>query len=515
MGINFYKIEDVYLQSYYYYSAQISNNDLLELNSYKIRNILSLVFNKKTKDLILENLFNIEGTFLSSETKENLFRYLSLEERNDLILFLSTYLDYQKNSEWHNTIIQEFNNTSINTIIIPTLILNHELILTELKLLFPRKKFIDWLNYNETIEVLILDYNHAWKKRNLLRIKESNFKAYFLNHFFKHTYQWKIYKEEYNTFKCFNTQTRNLLIDKKVLTEVKENLKTFKPGNILNEWDVLHENEHSNSFNPQDEIVIWYASSNSNKYRINSSFLLEKEGEFIIKNSKELISNPEEFEKKFYFSNLENIISQIDLNELNKAIEKDKSINQIIQPLWSKFNLNENNGMLWKQLLKRKAIEYGIKIIFEEIEKISGVSQFISLNTFENAYCNPENNTIIPREKKVFKAICRYLNLPLEYRAAIHRERNLIGGHSQELNSNLKELIQAIVEYGVLDKNKVDDELLDILNQSIEKIENRVDMEYFGFTRESLLYACIAICYEIINKMRLKPILIIEYIKPN
>ena len=177
--------------------------------------------------------------------------------------------------------------------------------------------------------------------------------------------------------------------------------------------------------------------------------------------------------------------------------------------------MNEQDGRLWKQLLKSKINVDGLDKVFCEIEDILKIKQFVSITTFENAYCNPTNITIIPREKKVFKAICQYLELPLEYRAAMHRERNLIGGHSEQFHSKLKELIKAIVEYRVLDKHKNDDELLELLNQSIEKIESKVDMDYFGFTRESLLYACLAICYEILDKMKLKPILTIEHIIPN
>jgi hypothetical protein len=40
-------------------------------------------------------------------------------------------------------------------------------------------------------------------------------------------------------------------------------------------------------------------------------------------------------------------------------------------------------------------------------------------------------------------------------------------------------------------------------------------MEYFGLTRESLPYVCVAICYEIIDKMKLKPIFKIEHVIPN
>lgn len=91
----------------------------------------------------------------------------------------------------------------------------------------------------------------------------------------------------------------------------------------------------------------------------------------------------------------------------------------------------------------------------------------------------------------------------------------MTGGHSQELHSKLKVLITAIVEYGILDNHKNDNELLEILNHVVDKIENRVDMDFFGFTRDALLYACIAICYEIIEKMKLKAIIKIEHVIPS
>lgn len=428
---------------------------------------------------------------------------------------MSNYLDYQIESGWYSTLTEFLHSESINTIVIPSLILKNDLIYTQLKKLFPQKNFIDWHGYNLKSEVLILDYNHAWKKKNIFSVHNSSSHMFFLKHFFENTYNWIVYNDDKHLFNRINTKTRELLFGIEILDEIKENLKSLRPQKSLNEWDVLHESDHKNSFILQEEIIIYYNSKNSNKYRFSSSFLLVKDNKYIIKNAIDLASNPGLFEKEYKFSNLENIIYQIDLGKLNKAIEKDTSISQIIKPLWNKFDLNEQDGRLWKQLLKRKINEYGIDVVFCKIEEKSGIKKFVSLNTFENAYCNPENTTIIPREKKVFKAICQYLELPLEYRAAMHRERNLIGGHSEQFHSKIKDLIMAIVEYGVIDMNKSDDELLEILNQYIEKIESKVDMDYFGFTRESLLYACIAIYYEILDKMRLKPILMIEHILPS
>jgi len=424
-------------------------------------------------------------------------------------------LDYQIESEWYSILSQVLNTESINTILIPTPILKHDLILAQLKTLFPKKKFVDWLGYNETSEALILDYNHAWKKRNIFTVQDSNSVSFFLKHFFENTYQWKKYNEDRHLFNRMNTKTRELLIGKDELTEVKEKLRLLKPKNSLNEWDVLHESDHKNFLNPQEEIVVYFNLSNSNRYRFSSSFLLAKDKKYTVKNAKDFIINPAQFEGMYSFSNLENIIAQIDLSKLNKAIEKDESIIQIIHPLWEKFKLDKNDGRLWKQLLQQKSKKYGLEKVFFEIEEASGIKNFVSLKTFENAYCNPENSTIIPREKKVFKAICQYLELPLEYRAAMHRERNLVGGHSQELHIKLKEIIKAIIEYGVLDKHAHDDALLEILNYSVDKIEKRVDMDYFGFTKDSLIYACIELCYEITDKMKLKPIHKIEHVIPN
>ena len=143
MNINFYKIEDLQLLSYNYYATQVSNNDLLELNGFKIRNILSFAFNIEIRDLILENLFNANGTFLTSETKDNLFRYLSIDERDDLKNHLSNYLDYQIESNWYKTLTKVLITESINKIVIPTPLLNNDLILTQLK--------IDKSSYSEEI----------------------------------------------------------------------------------------------------------------------------------------------------------------------------------------------------------------------------------------------------------------------------------------------------------------------------------------------------------------------------
>jgi hypothetical protein len=515
MSIHFHEIEDCKLISYYYYLDQVSNNGLRELNGFKIRNILSVTFNTKIRNLVLRDLFNENGRFLTDETKDNLFRFLSTDELDDLKNLLYSYLDYQIESSWLDYVCEVLTESGLNTIIVSSHVLGNYGILNELKALFPHKRFLDWHNINDTTPALFIDYNQSWKKRNIFNYKHNNSKFIFLKHFFENVYKRRIYNDEKQIFEILNVPLRKQLFGDEILAGMKANLDSLKPSESFNEWDLLHDSDDRNSNNPQEEIIIQYNLDRSNRYRTTASFLLYKEKKYFIASAKELVTNSSRFENIFEFSHLETIIGELDLNELNKAIQKDESINLVIQPLWNKFNLNEENGSLWKQLLKKKIQENGLLSVYSEIERMAALKNFVSINTFKNTYCNPNSPSVIPREKRIFKAICKYLELPLEYRLAIQRERILIGGHSQELHVKLKAFIEAIVELGVLDIHKNDDKLLETLNGVIEKIEERVDIEYFGFNRDSLLYACIGLCYEITNKIRLKPIVKIEHIIPN
>jgi hypothetical protein len=517
MNINFFEIEESQLISYNYFKSQVNNNDLLELNGYKIRNIISLTFTEQMKNIVIENIFNSNGTFLSSQTQENLYKYLSPEEICDFKVHLSNYLDIQINSGWLDIIKKTLNENSINTLIIPTLALENQMILKQLKLLFPNKKFIDWLNFNEKSKVLILDFNHVWKKRNIFTLNQSITHSCFLKHFFENPYYWKIYNDEKIIYKSINTSTRISIFSSEVIDEIKIKLDSLKPKFQENGWARLLDEDLNNTYNyvSKDEIKLYFENQRGINYPIKNSFILFKNNEFLLKNGTELIESTHIYEGEFKIANLDNIISSIDIKKITDAIEKDKSIYKIIFPLWEKYNLNEKNGSLWKQLLKRKSDFLGIDKVFSDIEEISNNKQFVSLYTFENTYCNPENKTIIPRAKKIFKSICQYLELPMEYRAAIQRERNLIGENSEEGRLKIKALISIMIECKIFDQPKDDESLLESINHSVDKIENNVDIDFFGSTRESLIYSCIAIYYEVLEKLKLKLIVKIEQIIPN
>ena len=499
MKINYFSIDNSQLISYSVFVSILNNNNLIELNSFKMRNLFSLIFNNQMRDYVVDDIFRENGSLLNNDTKNELFRNLSIFERDELKNYLLTYLNYQIESKWLSTVYDFLNDKNKYIIIISNLVLNDSFLMKHLMKHFPKKKFKDWVGYDGLCDALILDYNHAWKKRNLFTIENTNSTGYFLSHYFKNVYDWKVYNDQKHLFNRLNSPTRISIFTPIIIDEIKSKLTSLKPTEKIDDWLIFreHENSHNNSFNPQEEIILHFSSTKRNKYSINSNFLVTKDTSFFIKNSRELLLQPSSFIGVYQISNLENIISKIDLGKVNQAISKDNTIAEAVKPLWAKFDLSDSDGQLWKQLLKRNSDKFGYQLVFSEIETLTGISNFVTYNTFKSIYCNPLSETIVPGKIKIFKSICQYLGLPLEYRVALQRERNLVGGHSQEKNSKLKSLVIALVELKIFDKSDNDDDLLDVLNSSVDILIEKVDMDFFGFTKEALIYASIELCYEI------------------
>ena len=237
MKIDFYEIEESNLISYNYFASQVNNYDLRELNGFKVRNILSIAFNTKIRDFILEDLFNQNSIFLSIETKDNLDRYLSSDEIDDLRNLISNYLDYQIESSWYENVCQVLTESSLNTIVVSSSILDSDNVLNELKVLFPKMKFTHWRSINDITTALFLDYNQSWKKRNIFNMQENDSRAIFLKHFFENVYKRRIYNDENQIFKSINTTLRKQLFGDEIIAGLKNNLENLKPLESFNEWD--------------------------------------------------------------------------------------------------------------------------------------------------------------------------------------------------------------------------------------------------------------------------------------
>lgn len=511
MKILFHKLSEQQISSYSRFVSEVNSYGIKELSSFEIRNILSLVFNQELKNILIDDLFDKNGLILSSETKQDLFNYLTFDEIFYIKNLLSTYLDFQIYSDWSEKVKNLLkSNKNINNIIISKSIFKSDNFLNCITNFFFSYKLMNWYVFEDNGNYLILDYNQGWKKRNIFNIDNENTISIFLEHFFKIEHDWKLYKIEKDKFFILDNKLRKLIFGEDIIFQIKKILKSQKPFHQKSHLDNIHEEKHKEAISPQDEIIIYYESNKSIKYNLKASFLTFKENNFDIVKASELLVNPEKYIKKYQISNLDNIIDKIDLNELNKALNKDDIISTAISTLWLKYNLDEKNGRLWKQLLKLKANKYGMDKVYDDIKKLSNSNDFVSRFTFQNAYCNPKNETIIPREKKVFKSICKYLELPKEYRISIQMERILVGGHSKELNEKLKGVIKTLINNGIMNGFIYDNNLINNIKLNIQKIEDNIDMDYFGITKESLPLTCLELCHEIRDKMKLKHIKKIE-----
>lgn len=511
MKIDFLKIDEDLLVSYYHFTQMINGFNLLELNGYRVRNILSIVFTNEIKSYILNDLFGKDGKVLSNETKSDLFNNVSDEERDDLKNVLNDYLNFQINSNWLQSIIKTIQVHQLNNLIMPSFIVNNSFLSNELKRLFPNKKIIDWSSFDISKKALFIDYNHSWNKKNIFNVDNNESRGFFLGHFFENVYRWKIFNDEENFYRLFVGSTREQLYGSKILDEIKQKLRLIKPESKKKEDYKFYEIEHKNSFYAQDELVIFFSNGKQNRYPMSSSFLLKKGFKYVIVNAWELVNNPKDYECVYKACNVESLISKIDLSNLKVEIEKQNNKNSAVEQLWKTYDLNPDNGKLWKQLLKLKVNEFGIDYTYSVIKSKANNSTFVSKNTFEQTYCNPHNPTITPREKKIFRIICRYLDLPIEYMLALQRERNLTGESSQEKNYNLKKWLKVIVEFDLLNLSESN-----IFNNSssahFQLLKDKIDFEYFGLTEDTLSIAFKEFVDEILLKMNCNTIEKIEYV---
>jgi hypothetical protein len=510
MKIDFFKIEDENLVSYNYFFERINRYNLIEFNGYRIRNIFSIVFNQNIKNQIVNDLFSPDGELLSSETKNELFRNVSLDERNELKSDLSSYLENQIESGWFQTVNQIILKSQINIILLPLIVKNNQVLSVEFKRIFPNKKIIDWISFDISKKALILDYNHSWNRKNIFCISNVESKSIFLNHFFANVYKWKVYLEEKNLFSLYNTPVRQALFGNLLINDLESELEKLKPDEKKNEHFNFFDIEHKNSFNAQDELILHFGNNRQTKYLMSSSFLIDIGNRLNIVSAWDLVNFSSKYEGN-YACNIEYLISRIDLSKLKLEIEKENSLVTSVDKLWERFNLNSNDGKLWKQLLFLKSKEVGVENVYNIItDKLNG-RPFVSLNTFSSTYCNPSNPTITPREKIVFLTICRFLDLPLEYMLLMQRERNLTGENSQERNINLKKWITALVEGELLYRCSTSD-FFQKLSPHLSSIVQKFDIEYFGLTEETLAIACKELVDEVLIKLNFNKLVRIQHI---
>jgi hypothetical protein len=128
------------------------------------------------------------------------------------------------------------------------------------------------------------------------------------------------------------------------------------------------------------------------------------------------------------------------LNTLNNSEEE-------LEVIRGQFKIHDKEPeRLWKILLQKKSGEKGQRESYTELDaflKTKGLN-IVSFSHFQHTWANPESNSITPLSKKIFIALCEYLEIPKTYFIIMQRLKNAskqaTRQSTRQMNSLLKDL---------------------------------------------------------------------------
>ncbi|WP_421870659.1 hypothetical protein [Marinoscillum sp.] len=435
------------------------NEGLRELTSIKLRNIYSLCFNEKIKQLILRDLFedtpNSSIVTAVTASELDLLRPDALYEiRNALEDLLSVVIDLR--------LAERIQNANADLcIVIPAQILDHKDLFIELKAALGTGKFTTWKKIDpaEKRRVIILEYRDSGFHNfniypNLIETKLNNGTrpmGLFLSMFFNKNYRYNEYSyQHYFTERLLDHPFRKEFLK---WEELKEVIKSTKPefGSLDHLWDLDNEYEGSSDTN---SVIVEFEGSFCRTY-YPTQLLVVKKGigqHLSTMRAEDLLemSNGSDC----MVQSLESLYEDLNLFK----VTEDEEIE--IKKLKADYRIPTGQGdtRLWKELLKRKASSSTPDQVYDNLEsRINGVnSQMISRNYFENEWLEPQSKSLIPRDKKVFKEICDYLELPVVYFRVMLKKRAREKKLSRISNSKMNKLFTQMIDSGLFDDPPVE-----------------------------------------------------------
>jgi len=217
-----FMIPDEVLTDYRLYEARVRALGLSELNGFKIRNVLSTVFDSSYGEQVISEIFDKNGDLLSPETRYELHRVVSSNVKDELVQYLRLYLERQLSCGWYEKVRSKLEDLHLSNILFPSYVMAHEGFRSSQERRFRNMRLYDWQSFDGTFGILALDYNHAWKKRNIFTVTGNNSAALSLKHFFGDVYEWKLYSEDKNTFYRLNSATRVEIFGNEIVDGVKK-----------------------------------------------------------------------------------------------------------------------------------------------------------------------------------------------------------------------------------------------------------------------------------------------------
>lgn len=494
-------IELIGNESLYWKEFQECVNELEEMNeltSIKMRNIYSLCMSDAYKKLLLTDLFSSKGnsSLLSLEARDNLKR-LARDEQEELKNLLSAVLDAVQ-QEGLFASMQQLADPGACCIILPQPLFNHsslkKLVMEEVRIYIPRATFKRWKEVKPTFEgnIIILDYRDPGRypfryHPNILEYTHTHAKCIyglFLNMFFQFNYEYALY--EFNSVlygKVLDHPIRQASFDWETLLGYIRKRKDDQAYDHL--WDL--DNNYSN-LGDRDQIVVTFAKGSKRSFYPSELFVVK----YPDNDQLGIIKAEDVHEDKGEYANL--CIQPLgDLYEGINLFETTIEEESEIKILKAHFQLPErlSDGGIWKMLLIRKVEQSCTSAIYGEVRaSLSGLS-FVKESYFADNWLNIKSDLLIPRSKKVFKALCTYLGLPGVYFRVMLKRRAKERLASRKSTLQMNRLIARLVEMGLFNDKPPSSYSFD------KEFLFKYDLEEIGFNIEKLtddLYAFSDLC---------------------
>ncbi len=453
---------------------------LRELISIKLRNIYSLCFNEEIKTLILNSLFEKASTnrLITEVTTSELGLIPSETQfaiRNTLDNLLSVVISLQMGSR-----IKEVNVDPC--IIIPATIIENKDFICELKRFFGTGvRFTTWkdINLNEKKGVVLLEYRDTGFRDfniypNIIEtsFSETNPTGLFFSFFFKKNFQHNQYSYYHflvdslldHPFRHQNFNWNNL----------RDQIELIKPEIDSQDhlWDLDNEYDGTSEYY---SVVIEYDGGYCRRFYPTQLLVLKQKDDQHLQTirAEELI----EFDDYSDISvqTLESLFENLNLFRITE--EEEMEIKKLKED--HGIPANQVATRLWKELLRRKANSRTPSQVFSDLSSLAkGIkAQMVSKGYFENEWLEPQSNSLIPRNKRMFKVICNYLNLPEVYFRVMLKKRAREKRLTRISNSKMNRLFIQLIEYGLFDDPPVQSS-----SEVWREISSVNDLEEIGIT---------------------------------
>lgn len=469
---------------------ETSIQDVYELRTIKMMNLISLCLNEEIKKFILNDIFSKNGVseIISEETKQ---RLLDLSDEDTLALrgSLENVLNLVIASDFKQVLSEKIKNETL--LIVDDFILKtkkmKQLLSSTLRL-SAGNKFSSWSDLRgiNCEDILVLSYQDQGKYPYYFypNITEATVSknviigAIYHRFLFFNRYQWAKYNVANELHKLSDHPIRQKYFQWERLKKSINSLRPQKEDNT--NWDL--EQQYSSNYN-RETIKLKLKGEREKTFNSSELFIYTTDNKsFKVEKIETIIETIDE-DEKYYIHHLDEIQESINLYEkMIDTTQQEEELNVIRQ----KFQIDENaTGRLWKILLKQKASGTNEEGLFEELKNHldSKGLKIVSFSHFKNNWLIPESSSIAPLSKKVFIELCNFLNLPKTYFILIQRLRNASKQSSRQSTRQMNRLLQDLFNDGSFDEGV---DIFNIVRANLAKYIKKHPLDELGIDEKYL-----------------------------